>query len=312
MKVNADGKRVSFFAYETVQKEEKDKKNTTNIFAGDLLQGSQTKSMLEQKREKARKEVMQVIRTQFESDAKIDDDMENREKRIAALKEEADSYNKAANEIKEIRDGLQEQFGLSDEEVAEQEKTIALVNKARKAMKEGGLGQLSLKELEEFAGLGTLTEYQEAALACDEVTDYYNELKNEALTGIAQESYTLQEIRQASVKNVGMLKTQKCAEEMRQQASEAIIGDLLQEAKEKMDEEMEKLKEEAEKAAEKKKEEEELLHGDKEEEAVSPELYDVQEARTEQKQIEAELQEIIEKNKLLEEDLKGLAVNKTV
>lgn len=312
MKVNGSEKSTSFFAYETVQKDEKDKKSTTSIFAGDLLKGNQTKSLLEQKREKARKEAMQVVRTQFENDAKIDDDIKSREQKIADLRAEADSYNKSVNEIKKIRDGLQEQFGLSDEEAAEQEKTIALVNKARRAQKNGGLGQLSMDELERIAGMGPLSEYQEAALACDENIDYYNGLKDEALKDILQESSIVQETKNAGVKNQGMIKSQKCAEDMLQQASQAIIGDLLEEAKEHMDEEMEELREEAKKAAEKKKEEEALLHRGEEEDNVPEEMYDVQEARNEQKQIEAELQEIIEKNKLLEEDLKGIAVNQTV
>lgn len=185
MRVNGSEKSTSFFAYETVQKDEKDKKGTTSIFAGDLLKGNQTKSLLEQKREKARKEAMQVVRTQFENDAKIDDDIKRREQKIADLKAEADSYNKSVNEIKKIRDGLQEQFGLSDEE---------------------------------------------AVLACDENIDYYNGLKDEALKGILQESSIVQQTKNAGVKNQGMIKAQKCAEDMLQQASQAIISDLLAEA----------------------------------------------------------------------------------
>lgn len=311
MKVNGSGKNTSFFAYGAVQKEQKNQKNTNTIFAGDWFKGKQSKSLIEQKREKARKEAMQVVKTQFENDGKIDDDIKSRERKIAALKEEADGYNKAVNENKEMRAGLQERFGLSDEEVAEQEKTIARINEARRAMKNGGVGQLSKEEMEKIAG-GALTEYQEAALVCDENIDYYNGLKDEALKNITQEAAIVQKMKDASVKNLGMIKAENYAEEMQKQASKEIIGDLMAEAKDHMDEELEELKEAAEKAAEKKKEEEERLHRNEKEENVPEEMYEVQEAGREQKQMEAELQEIIEKNKLLEEDLKGIAVNKTV
>ncbi|NLL80544.1 MAG: hypothetical protein GX234_12325 [Clostridiales bacterium] len=309
MRVESNEGKKTFFAYEAMQKEEKDKKNS-NIFAGDLEQGK-LKSPLERKVEKAKKEAMKVVKAQFENDAKIDDDLETRREKIAALKEEADTYNAAINDMKQTKAGLKEQFGISQDSKEHQD--LLLIEKANQAKKEGRLDKLSKEELNRIAEMGPLTDYQTAALSYDEVIDYYEGLKQDALDGIAVESAIIKGTKQALLKNKGMIQAQKTAETMEQSASGEIIGMLMEEAKEQMDEEMEELKEEAKKAVEKKEEEEKLLQKKKGDEDVSEDLmYEMQEADQQMDQIQSELQEIVEKNKLLNEDLKGIAVNETV
>ncbi|MBO5293389.1 MAG: hypothetical protein J6B10_09445 [Lachnospiraceae bacterium] len=309
MKVERSGGGASFYIYEKQQKETDEKKSGSNIFAGDLVKNP-FQSELEVKREQARKEAMRVVRTQFENDAKIDNDLRKRREKIAELKEEASAYDKSLQGMREMKGSLLEQFGVSEN--SEEHQDLLLMEKANKAKKEGRLGDLSEEELDRIANMGPLTDYQTAALAYDEVIEYYEGLKQEALDGIAEQSSIIGQTKLALLKNQGMIKAEKTAEGMEQAASKEIIGMLLEEAREHVDEEMEELREEAKKAAEKKREQEELLEKKKEDHATEDLVYNMQEMDQQQEQIQAELQEIVDKNKLLNEDLKGITVNETV
>lgn len=271
MKIDGSKKSGSFFAYEGIQREEADKRKGRTIFAGELLAGSKQKSLIEQRKEKAGKEAMQVVRTQFESDAKIDDDMEERRNRIEQLKTEADGYNTQLNEYRKMREELGKKMELS----------------------------------------GEGTEYQEAAEECDKQIEYYDKLRAEALEDIHTESAIIQQTKQARLKSKGMIDAQKTAEDIEQAASREVIGMLISEAKEHRDEKIEELTEEAEKAAEKKKEEEERLTK-KTEEPFDEVVYELPKLNRTQEQVQEELKEIVEKNKLLQEDLKGITVNESV
>lgn len=135
----------------------------------------------------------------------------------------------------------------------------------------------------------------------------YAAIKNE----IRAENASIEAISQERLKNAPMAEAQKAAEEIIETAGEEVVDMLFQEAKEHIDEEQKEKAEQAEKVAEKRQEEEEKIAeaGKEQEEAkVRAEMI----KQTAVDETEKEIQEMLNKLKLLEEDIKGAAVDKVL
>lgn len=113
----------------------------------------------------------------------------------------------------------------------------------------------------------------------------------------------------ARLESSPMLEAQEQADEIMQAASEDIQGMLWQEAKDHIDEEQKKREEQAEKLAEQKEEQEELLEKAKENREEQEELIEVLQEKTDVDDLQKELDDMLEKMKLIEEDLKGTTVD---
>jgi len=134
------------------------------------------------------------------------------------------------------------------------------------------------------------------------------ELQNERMGNTSSITATKQAILEAGGK--GMRTAKKMAGSILDAASDAIIGMLWEDAKEHVDEELEKLMEAAKEQAEKKEEEEEKLENIKEEKEEQEELTKtIQESSSEQAKLQDEIKKIMQEAELLEEDMKGLAVD---
>ena len=164
-----------------------------------------------------------------------------------------------------------------------------------------------------------LTEYQKLALDAD------NEIRN-ARIEIDQDkemirayNIAIRDVKLESLKDQSMVKAQKGKDEIMQTASKDVISSLVQEAVQHIDEELEEVKEEAEEKAEKRAEEKEKA-AEREEEKKEKEILEG-EAKLErlnsqsvssdqQGQVNTEIQSILNKLSLLEDDIKGIEVNK--
>lgn len=120
--------------------------------------------------------------------------------------------------------------------------------------------------------------------------------------------YTMHNERE---KSSPMKKAQDAAEDIMEAASDEILGMLMEEAKDHIDEEQEKREEQAEKIAEKKEEQEEQLEKSKERHDELEEVTEaIREVSEDSADVQRELDDILEKMKLLKEDLKGAKVDK--
>lgn len=132
-------------------------------------------------------------------------------------------------------------------------------------------------------------------------------LEDEKLYALGRATYDIEIDR---LKSTPMLKAQDAAEEIMEAANDEILGMLMEEAKDHIDEEQEKREEEAEKIAEKKEEQEEQLDKSKEKSEELEEVTDaIREAASDSADVQKELDDILEKLKLLKEDLKGAKVD---
>ncbi len=266
-----------------------EKSSGQNIFAGNLKKQFDP---IAGKKQEARKQAMKIVGDAWEGERKIDDDLASRSAKIVKYRE---TLRKAGDELKEIesrRSELRENYGVEDD--SEEEENLKLLEKELAAKKIGSGIHLTKEEEEQLAEIKKtgLTEYQKRSLELKENGSQYEQEIEEAEKQIQTENAVIRGTRLERLKSQTMIKAQKSAEDVLEAASEQIVGMLIDEAKDHMDEKMAEEKEAAEEKAEKEEAEEERI-----------------EKQNEKKK---EIKKIVDEMKLLEEDIKGAAVDTTV
>lgn len=252
---------------------QQEKKQRESIFAGDLkLNGTQDE--IAKRREQAQKEALKVVSDAFEGDLSIDKDVEDGYKRIKKL-----------------------QSGMHEAEVRLQE----------------------IDEQQKF-----LIEEQGYALDHPELADLEEEKKvlqeeyNTSLAEMKGEIAAIKGVKLERLKHSPMLDAQKEAENIMEQAGEEIVGMLLEEGKNHLDEEQKLRKEKAEKLEEEKEEQEAFIEAQKDKKEAAEELTEdmpmeemltLEQVKTD---VQKEVQNIVDKMKLVAEDMKGAVVDKSV
>lgn len=294
-----------------------EEKNRSTVYAGTL---NQNFDPIAQKKKQAQKQAMKIIGDAWAGDQKIDDDLEERRNKIAELRSAA---KEASGELKNIEDGraaLRESYGVAED--SQEEQDLKLLEKEIDAGTPGKQVFLSPEEKERIKQIKAngLTEYQTRSLEMKEAGVYYEKQIYDCNTEIETENAVIRGIKLERLKSNPMGKAQDQAEDIMEAARQEIIGMLVDEAKEHIDEEMEEKKEAAEKKAEEKEELEEKLEKTKEkkeeQEELTEDILEATEQLTEltgqQTDVQKEIQNMMDKMKLLEEDIKGAAVDESV
>lgn len=296
--------------YENPQKES-DRKT---IFAGGLKKAIDP---IQQKKEQAQKQAMKIIGDTWANDRKIDDDLDARREKVKEYQEAIGAANDELLEIKKRRAELRESMGISED--SQEEQDLKLLEKEIDSRKPGSDVRLTEEEREQIAQIKAngLTDYQERSLAMKNGGALYEAEIDEASRNMQGENAVIRSTELERLKKDPMVAAQKSAEDILEQASDQIIGMLMEEAKDHVDEEMEEKKEAAEEAAKKKEEEEEKAEKRDEKKAQEEQFRDQIKASTELltksdellDDVQREMKKILDEMKLLEEDLKGAAVD---
>lgn len=263
------------------QAEKKDSGNRKTIFAGDLA--ARPDSIMLRKKQ-AQKQAMKVLQDTFDVDKKMDLSMEDMTARQEELREKNLGYQRELEQIKSQKQELMKAYGITEdsEEIPEEY-------------------QQRMQELEENE-----TMYRG-----------YIEGNNAAIKGI---SISLSDTKIERLKEHSMVDAAKQSEEILQAASREIYGELINEGKKHLEEKMEEEKEKAEKRAEKKEEQEERLEKaeerkenlEKKTENDREMLETIRSYNEPDSAADKEIQEILEKLKLIKDDIKGAAVDHNI
>lgn len=286
--------------------------------AGSIFAGSSnlTSDSILFKKQQAQKQAMKVIGDVWDGDRQIDDDIKARREHISSLRQEMADANMALGDIEEERAKLQAGYGVADD--SQEQKDIELLVKRSKSMAGGSpLSEDETQRLKEIDAQG-LTEYQSRSMMKYESGDYYRKVIDNSQKAISGESAVISGIKKERLKAAPMEAASEQAEAIKEAASQEIVGILLEEAKDNIDQEQKEKEEEADKIQEKKEEQEELLENRKEEKTEAEELLD--EMPTEemlkmdqaQSDIQKEVQRIMDKMNLVTEDIKGAVVDQTL
>lgn len=187
-----------------------------------------------EKRMEAQKKAMKVVGDAWDTDKAIDKSIEERRthyQEMLALKNEAQSQ---INDINNQIDALKEEYGITDD-----------------------------MEYKDWPA-----EFKQAYSALKEPMDELNKQIHDADTAMKDDVADIRAITIERLKSNPMLDAQKTADAIHAATDEEIIGMVMQEAKDNIEEKMEEAQEKAEEDAEKKEIEEEKLEDIKEMKAM--------------------------------------------
>lgn len=297
----ADNRRVQ-------EEQENEKKQGSTLFAGNL---NITQDTIFAKKQKAQKEALKGVLEQFVSDKKMDDGIEEQKNRIIELESNISNIREEIKQIDTAKEALRNEYGVDID--SQEQKDLEILEKQRRNSVLGIRStedMLTQEEWDRLQNMEPLTDYQKLALDVGSKRDTLEkedmDLQKEILGTSASIEYTKQEL----LKSDPMVKQQKLADKILEASSKEIIGALIDEAKEHIEEEQKEKEEKEEIKKEELEKQEELTK--KEEVKTSDsknEIQKIAKSETEKEKLLTEMKGIIEEGKLLQEDLKGIAID---
>lgn len=318
------------------------------------------------RRQRAQKKAMKVVGDAWNADRKFTSDLKERRNHVTELqgslvenKEQLEACNADMEKIREIygiEEGSQEQrdvelaalwnkyksFGNLSLKFSELDETLD-AKETWEELTGVSLNDEDWQRMVELKGeISSPTLYQQRAMDIMERTDFFQKKFDDAQIDLMSEDSAIRTVKIERLKEHGMVDAQKEADEINAAASKEIIGMLVGEAQDHIDEAIEEKKEEAKEKAEEKEEREEKIEEQRTEKELQQEQLEIkqeeshiaQETKIEQRKKAREQAELIEdaegstlstgmstsdaqlaikemlqKMKLLEEDLKGAALD---
>lgn len=296
-----------------------EKTNRNSVFAGDF---NKKFDPVTKKRQDARKQAMKIVSDAWAGDQKIDEGIEKSRNKVKEFQNKKYEAERGIKEIDDARAALKDSYGITDE--SQEQQDLLLLERKIAAERRGDVqSAFTPEEQERLAQIEAegLTEYQERSLDMKKEKERLTEDWQNAKDAIYGELVSIAATQVNRLKSHTMIDAQNEAEDIMEAASREVMGMLVDEAKDHIDEELEEKKEAAEEKAEKEKEEEEKIENAKEEKASKKEFAedvaehagDVTKALTQMDstmdEVQQEIKKLMEEMKLLDEDLKGAAVD---
>lgn len=288
----------------------------SDFFAGNMNQDLFENKLLQKKKE-AQEKALKVVGDAFSGDLEIDNELQERRDKIAALEQENQKLQGQINEITDRQNELMEQYGMTAD--SQEQKDLELLRKKDKWLMGDG-PELTKEETERVAELETegLTEYQTRQREWDAEKKHFQKDLEKNKEEILVENAIIRGTRLERLKNDPMVKAQKEADSILDAASKEIVGMIMEEVKDNIDEETKENQEKAEKLEEIQEEKEAFIEKQKEkreeaeellEEMPMEELVHMGQLKDEIKQ---EIKNIVSEMKLVAEDIKGAMVDESV
>ncbi|MBR1771584.1 MAG: hypothetical protein IJ747_06105 [Lachnospiraceae bacterium] len=272
------------------------------------------------KKAQAQKQAMKLVGDVFAGDRKVDQELEGHRERIRQLQQENGAHRRSIRDIEDNREALRQNCGVAAD--SQEEKDLQLLAKEKEASFAGSSVHLSAEEREEVERIKEkgLTQYQQDSLAMKEDERYFAESIAKSDQEIRMENAIISGTEIERLKSHAMTDAQKEAEQIMQEASKDIVNLLVDEAKDHVEEALEEKKEAAKAESEKREELQEKVDDrrqqKKEQEEFTEEILEATRGRVSgangMNEAQLEIKDMMNKMKLLEEDIKGAAVDENV
>lgn len=249
------------------------------VFAGNLNVENTLQDRIAARKAEAKEKAMKIVGDAFAGEQALDAEVESHKNKIAYLKEERKVLEESSANLTARQEDL------------------------RKAFENGEVTQ---------------EDYDKQSAELDEERKVIIRSQDENMGQMITEGRILYEIGQERLKSTPMLAAWNRADEVLDIAGEEIIGMVAEGAQEKLDEDAKIRKEQAEKIEEKKEATEEIIEKRKERQEEQEELLEnmpVSEMISMdkvQEDVKAEVQQMLNKMKLITEDIKGAAVDENL
>lgn len=261
---------------EEAQKEQEQRKT---LFAGDINQGNTLRDRIAQRKEQARRQAMQVVGDALAGRKTVDEGLDESRARFEDLKREERDLKEEAAGVEERRQELEEAYAAGE------------IDQAQYLSEKAALDQ------EERAYQGKLADNRAAQMG---------------------EEAVIRGTKRELPKDQSMLKARDQAEEIRKAAGEEIMGMVLEESRDHIDEESRKREEQAGKIREEQEKLEEIQkkRDEREEELekllASAPVEEMVSLDQLQDEIRQDIQNIVDKMKVLSDDIKGAMVDEAL
>lgn len=309
----------------------------TSFFAGEtnIFQDS-----VAQKRKEAQEKALKVVQDAWKSDQAVDDSIQLRKTHYAEMESRKKEAQEQLAGLNEDARALQEMYGVSDDSKEQQD--LELLKKRQDFQNGVTHTPLSKDEMERLKEIDQkpLTEYQSRALKLNDQAGRFKKEIADSVRQMADDTRDIRAIELERLKTHPMVDAQKAADTIMDAANDEMIGMLVQEATDHIDEKMEEEGGKAEEKAKEKEEEEEKLENIREERALqeavvegTKEAYERAEARQRRDEtpdieltdmlqitkssgqandVQKSLDDIKNSMNLLEADLKGIKVDEQI
>ena len=254
----------------------KEQEKRKTLFAGELNQNNTLQDRIAQRREQARREAMKAVGDAFAGRQKVDEITDESRAHLEELKADQERLKEEAAGVSGLQERLETAFAA------------------------GEIGQ------EEYLA-------QKASLSEEETV--YRDKMAENQGKIMGENASIRGTKRELLKDKSMVKAWNQADSIMEAAGDEIMGLVVEEAKDHLDEEAEERREQAQEIKEEREEQEEILEKRQErkdrleELAESVPVEEMVSMDRLQDEVEQEVQEILNKLKLLPEDIKGTSVD---
>ncbi len=293
-----------------------------------------------QRRDEARRQAWKVVKNAWANDQYIDDSIAERRGHYASLEKLYEELQTGLSDADREKESLREQFGVAPDSKEQQD--LKLLEKEQD-YKNGILHEGLTRE--EFARLkeiheAPLTEYQTSALEINDRAGNLKKQMEDTRRQMMDDTANINRIKLERLKEHPMVDAQNAADEIMDAANKEIIGMLVQDAKDHVDEQMEEAEKKAEENMEEKEQREEELEEIKLERAIEramlegtdeaveeakqierrneaadirlDEMVDITSGDKVQKDVSQNLSDIKSNMKVLEADLKGIQVDEQI
>ena len=290
--------------------------NRKTIYAGNLLTDFPLRDRIQQRKAQAQERALKIVGDAWDGDRKMDAEIGRSKDRLKELLSDYKGVQDAMRDCREQSEALREEYHIDPD--SQEQKDLELLNKAYGAQSHPWIGmQLTEEEEERVAQLqaGGMSEYMSRGMELNRQLWEYASAAYDPQKEIVTENAVIRGIRDERRKHHTMVDAQADADEALKAARDEILGMVIEEAKDHIDEEQENREEEAEEIKEEREEQEELLEERKENEEELEDLMEdmpideMADLKSTQEQIRQEVQNVVNKMHLVTEDIKGAMVD---
>lgn len=287
------------------------------------------------RRKQAQKQAMKLMKDAYAFDEEMNRTIDEQKEQIAALRQDNLANLDKIAAVGSRRQRMMEDYGVSED--SQEFRDLELLRKKREAT--GLWSDVTLTKEEEGRLMELeqegLTEFQSGMLSLDSEEELYRTYIDKNTVDAEMISLTVGEMIKEKLKQNPMVKAAKQADDIMDAVNQEILGELFADGKERLDEAREEEKERAEEKKEQEEEQEKIKEAHEEREEEQKELIqgiqenaldeielaqinkgaDPVEAMTDDlldeqaRSLHQRMNEIVKKLKLLEDDLKGAAVD---
>jgi hypothetical protein len=208
------------------KKSESNNQKITSIYAGNL---NLVRDPVEVRKANGQKQAIRAILETFSKELNIDSNIDEMRTKQEELRSDMSVYHDKLASVQKMKEELRKGYEVS--EYSEEEKDVNLIIKGVNNPE-----ALTDEEKQRLESIGSLTDYQKEMLECNKIETYWNNNLNNANNSINNISVAVSSIQLDRQKHNPVLDAKEAAQDIIDITSKEVIGMLLEESKETVDE----------------------------------------------------------------------------